>query len=93
MVLHLTPVPDPMPEDDEPEAKIVHLPGTDLTPEVVLHRTLDELHKIKSVVVVIHYKDDSTVIDYSRQPISTVAVSAVLLHSRASKLLTEGDET
>jgi hypothetical protein len=35
------------------EPKLVHLPGTKLTPQVTLKRTLDELPRIKAVVLVI----------------------------------------
>ena len=47
--------------------KILHLPGTKLTPEVVLHRTLTKLPHIKSVCIVIQWDDDSFDVDWSAQ--------------------------
>lgn len=35
------------------EPKLVHLPGSKLTPEVVLHRTLNKLPRIKAIAIVI----------------------------------------
>jgi hypothetical protein len=35
------------------DPKLVHLPGTKLTPQVTLQRTLDKLPRIKAVVPVI----------------------------------------
>ena len=44
---------------------LVHLPGTRLTPEVVLHRTLNKGARIKGVVVIIQWDDDSMGVDWS----------------------------
>ena len=37
---------------------LVHLPGTRLTPEVVLHRTINKMQRIKGVAIVIQWDDD-----------------------------------
>ena len=40
------------------QRKIVHLPSTELTPEVVLARTLEKSQRIKSVAVLIEWMGD-----------------------------------
>lgn len=49
-----------------PEHRIVHLPGTTLSPKVVLHQTLDHIENIKAVTIVIQWDDDTFSIDWSR---------------------------
>lgn len=72
---------------DDYEPKLVHLPGTRLTPEVVLHRTLNKLDQIKSVIVIIQWDDESHEIDWSQQPTSAMCTSVVALQYQAAKLL------
>ena len=45
--------------------KIYHMPGTKLTPEVVLARTLEKTPRIKAVAVMIIWDDDSVDSDWS----------------------------
>lgn len=59
--------------------KIVHLSHTDLTPEVVLHRTLDNINNIKSVVVVIERKDGMCDVDWSKQHTSSLCMAGKAL--------------
>lgn len=66
-----------MSEDYQP--KIVHLPGTTLTPEVVLHRTLQKLSRIKSVTVVIQWDDDTFDVDWSQQKVSELCMGSLVL--------------
>ena len=69
------------------ERKIIHLPGTKLTPEVVLHRTLTKLAHIKSVVVVIQWDDDSVDCDWSSMKVSELCMGAMALDEEARKEL------
>jgi hypothetical protein len=56
---------------------LVHLPGTRLSPEVVLHRTLDKLGHIDGVVG-ITWRDGTTDIDWSQMKLSDLSF---MLHS------------
>jgi len=55
--------------------KMVHLPGTKLTPEVVLHRTLQKLEHIKAVTVMIQWNDDSYDADWSQMKVSELCMA------------------
>lgn len=57
---------------DRDHRKLRHLPGTRLTPEVVLHRTLNKIDRIKGVVVVIQWDDDSMDVDWSQMTVSAL---------------------
>lgn len=67
------------------ERKIIHLPGTRLTPEVVLHRTLTKTARIKSIVVVIQWDDDSIDCDWSSMKVSDLCMGAMVLDEEARK--------
>lgn len=67
--------------------KIIHMPGTRLSPEVVLHRTLEKIEHIESVAVVIRWKvDDTYDVDWSQQKTSELCMSAMMLHDMALKV-------
>lgn len=51
---------------------IEQLPGARLAAETVLHRTLEEIDKIKGVMVLILYKDDTAYLDQSSLMINEV---------------------
>lgn len=72
---------------------IVHLPGTRLTPDVVLHRTLAKCAHIKSVCIVIQWGDDTFDIDWSQQKVSELCMGALLLHDTAVKTAKNPDYT
>lgn len=72
---------------DDYEPKLVHLPGTRLTPEVVLHRTLNKIDRIKSVVVVIQWDDGSHEIDWSQQTTSVMCTASTMLQYQAQRLV------
>jgi len=57
--------------------RLVHLPGTVLTPEVVLHRTLNKTACIKAVVVVIQWDDDTYDVDWSQQRVSELCMASM----------------
>lgn len=65
--------------------KLVHLPGTELMPEVVLHRTLNKLEHMKSVVIIIGWNDGSYAVDYSQMKVSELCLSATILNSTATQ--------
>jgi len=65
------------------EPKLVHLPGTDLTPEVVLHRTLNKLPHLKAVAIVIQWDDDTFDADWSQMKVSELALAALILNQHA----------
>lgn len=75
-------------ESDAPfERKIIHMPGTRLTPEVVLHRTLTKTARIKAVAVVIQWDDDSFECDWSSMMVSDLCMGAMALDEEARKEL------
>lgn len=77
-----------MSESQEPYVpKLVHLPGTRLTPETVLHRTLNKLPRIKAVTIVIQWDDNSMSCDSSQMKLSELLMaSAVLEHAAKAEL-------
>jgi hypothetical protein len=70
---------------------INHLPGTKLSPEVVLHRTLQHVDRIKSIVIIIDWDDDTVGIDYSQQKMSTLTYAEKMLTLKVNDVLTNGD--
>ena len=62
---------------------IVHLPGTKLTPEVVLHRTLTKTSRIKAVAIVIQWDDDTFDTDWSTMKNSELCMASMMLHDAA----------
>lgn len=66
-----------MSEDYDPP--LVHLPGTPLTPEVVLHRTLNKKHRIKAVAIVVQWDDDSFDTDYSLMSVANLCMASRIL--------------
>lgn len=63
---------------------IIHLPGTRLTPEVLLHRTLTKCARIKAVAVVIQWDDDTYDFDWSQQKINELCMAAILFHAEVT---------
>lgn len=66
---------------------LVHLPGTPLTPEVVLHRALNELDRIASVIVVVVFKDSTVEVDRSRMKMETLAWASMALTGEVNRAL------
>ena len=66
---------------------LVHLPGTRLTPEVVLHRTMNKLEHIKAVVVIIQWDDETFNVDWSQMKASELAMSSLILNQTATDVL------
>ena len=63
------------------------LPGTRVSPEVILHRTLNKKEHIRSVVVVVEWLDGSMDIDWSAISTSKMCMAAVLLQHTATNTL------
>ena len=74
------------------EPRLVHLPGTTLTPEVVLHRTLQKLDRIKAVVVVIQWDDDTYAADWSQMRVSELCMAAMDLDVEVRAAMRPRDE-
>lgn len=73
--------------------KIAHLPGTKLTPEVVLARTLEKAPRIKSVVVVVMWDDDTFDTDWSQMQVSEFCMASKILDKEVgSRLVPDDDE-
>lgn len=73
------------------EQKIKHLPGTKLAPEVLLHRTLQKIDRIKSVIVVIQWDDDTFDSDWSSQKVSELCMGSMVLANQVTTIIS-GDE-
>lgn len=67
--------------------RLVHLPGTTLTPEVVLHRTLNKLPDIKAIAIVIQWNDDTFDTDWSQMRVSEICMAAMTLDDDAKKIM------
>lgn len=69
---------------DEPYVPpLVALPGVAPSAEVVLHRTLNKVPRIKAAVVVIQWDDDSFSVDWSYMTKSGLHMAALLLNQTA----------
>ena len=79
-----------MSEDYKP--RMVHLPGTRLTPEVVLHRTLGKLEHIKAVTIVIQWNNDEFATDWSQQKMSELCMATMHLDEQCRKVVFDGGE-
>ena len=66
---------------------LVHLPGTRLTPEVLLHRTLNKLPRIKAIAMVIQWDDDTMDVDHSSMQVSTLQMTAAMLRVTADRTM------
>jgi hypothetical protein len=69
-----------MSEDTPPyKPKIIPLRGSDNTPEVVLHRTLLKVDRIKAVTIMIEWDNGDHDVDWSIQDISELAATSKML--------------
>jgi hypothetical protein len=73
------------------ERKIIRLPGTKLTPEVVLHRTLTKLAHIKAVTVIIQWDDDSFDCDWSSHKLSDLCMGSMVFNETVRRNLMRCD--
>ena len=71
--------------------RLVHLPGTTLTPQVVLHRTLDKLAHIKAITIVIQWDNDEYATDWSQMRVSELCMVSMHLEEQCRKTM-RGEE-
>lgn len=74
------------------ERKLISFPGSDISPELVLHRTLGKLDHIKAVTVVIQWNDDTVGVDWSTQKTSMLCMSSVVLSEVARRAAMNEDD-
>lgn len=68
--------------------KLHHLPGSALSPQVVLSKALEEIGNIKSVAVIVQWDDDSFSSDWSRQKISELCMGSMAHDFHVRKVMT-----
>lgn len=71
--------------------KLIPLRSVDTTPRIVLERTLDKAARIKAVMVVIHWDDESFDLDWSLMKVSDLAMMATILTEQAQSRVTKGE--
>lgn len=65
---------------------LIHLPGTKLTPDVVLHRTLNKIEHIEAVTVIIQWKADSSLsVDWSSMAARDLALASLVMNKVAAE--------
>lgn len=72
---------------DTIERKVVHLPGTILTPEVALARTMQKLPRIKAVTIVIQWDDDTFDCDWSSMKTSELCMASKVLDRQVDEAI------
>lgn len=72
--------------------KLIHLPTSRLTPEVVLHRTLNKVKDISAVAVVIKWNDNTMEVDWSCMAISELCMASMVLDNTAQREMTRPAE-
>lgn len=72
--------------------KIVHLPGTKLSAEVVLHRTMQKLSRIKAVAIVIQWDDETFDMDWSSMKNSELCMASMIFHKTAENTIVPTEE-
>lgn len=72
-------------------SKIHQLPGTTLSPKVVLARTMDEVDRIKAVTIIIQYDDDTFYSDWSCQEVKDLCMGC-MEHEEAVRSLLRGEQ-
>lgn len=65
--------------------KLIHLPGTRLTPDVVLQRTLNKVDRIKAVAVVIQWDDETFDCDWSLMQVYELVMGSRILELHANR--------
>lgn len=58
---------------------LVTLPGAKVSPEVLLHRTLNKVDRIKAVTVIIQWDNDTFDCDWSSMKTSELCMASVIL--------------
>ena len=78
-----------MSEDYVP--KLVHLPGTAVSPQLVLHRTLDKLAHIKAVTIIIQWNNDEIATDWSQMRVSELCMASMPLEEQCKRTMFSGE--
>jgi len=71
--------------------KLVHLPGTAVSPQLVLHRTLDKLEHIKAVTVIIQRNNDEYATDWSQMRVSELCMASMHFDEQVKKTMFTGE--
>ena len=71
--------------------KLSRLPGTGLSPEVLLHQILEDRDNIKAVTIVVEWKDTKRSVAWSDMPFSEACTSSKVLDYCMSKELEKDD--
>ena len=71
--------------------KLVHLPGTAVSPQLVLHRTLDKLAHIKAVTIIIQWDNDEFATDWSQMRVSELCMATMHLEKQCKETMFNGE--
>ena len=71
---------------------IERFPGTRLSPKVLLAQVLEDADDLESVIIVKHYKNDSSAVSWSRQHLRDVAYGIKVLEHHLLQEMTVPDE-
>lgn len=71
--------------------KLIHLPGTTVTPQLVLHRTLDKLDHIKAITIIIQWTNDEIATDWSQMRVSELCMASMHLSEQCKKTMFDGE--
>jgi hypothetical protein len=81
-----------MAESNDYKPKLVSFPGSRLSPEVLLHRTIPKLDRIKAITIVIQWDDDTYACDWSSMKTSELCMSEKILSLEVNKVLIADSE-
>lgn len=76
---------------DDYVPKIALLPGSTLSPEVVLNRTTAKLGRIKAVVVVMQWDDGTYDCDWSSMKTGELCMAKDVLHINTMRVIEGGE--
>ena len=71
--------------------RLVQLPGTETSPQLVLHRTLDKLAHIKAITVVIQWNNNEYTTDWSQMRVSELCMATAHLQEQCRLTMFEGE--
>ena len=71
--------------------RLACLPGTGLSPEVLLHQILEDKDDIKAVVIVVEWKDGVRSVAWSDMCVSETCMSSKVLDVAVSRELSKDD--
>ena len=71
------------------KSKLAHMPGTALSPEVLLHQILDKTPKIRSVIIITQWEDGTFETDWSSMKVSDLCMASRIFDYDVDLVLTE----